>query len=70
MCIYVYCNISQYQSFKIKYYGSILYQRGIYPPEEFERVMKYGCPIMVTTDKKLKEYIRNVLEQISGIIYY
>lgn len=48
-------------------YISILFQRGIYPPEEFERVQKYGCPLMVTTDKALKGYIKNVLAQLSGI---
>lgn len=48
-------------------YYSILFQRGIYPPEEFERVTKYGAPLMITTDKGLKEYIKNVLGQISGM---
>ena len=30
--------------------NSILYQRGIYPPESFTRVQKYGLPMQVTSD--------------------
>ena len=54
----------------VKYCCSILYQRGIYPPEEFERVQNYGCPLMITTDKALKAYIKNVMHQLSGILCF
>ena len=33
--------------------NSILYQRGIYPPESFQRVSKYGLTMLVTSDEKL-----------------
>lgn len=36
---------------------SILYQRGIYPPEEFKRVAKYGLSMMVTSDEGLKSRV-------------
>jgi mitotic spindle assembly checkpoint protein MAD2 len=46
--------------------NSILYQRGIYPPENFTKVNKYGLGLMVTTDDGLKDYLGNVLNQLSG----
>ncbi|OQR95831.1 folate-Biopterin Transporter (FBT) family [Thraustotheca clavata] len=46
--------------------NNILYQRGIYPPESFTRVSKYGLGMVVTADEKLKAYLKNVLEQLSG----
>lgn len=45
---------------------SILYQRGIYPPETFSRVKKYGLSMLVTTDEGLKRYLSQVLAQLSG----
>ena len=45
---------------------SILYQRGIYPPETFERVKKYGLSMLVTADDKLKAYLKDVLAQLSS----
>ncbi|KAL9650820.1 hypothetical protein ABK040_001870 [Willaertia magna] len=46
--------------------NSILYQRGIYPPESFTKVSKYGLPMMVTTDEGLKKYLSKVLSQLSN----
>uniref|UniRef100_A0A7S3NK88 HORMA domain-containing protein n=1 Tax=Aureoumbra lagunensis TaxID=44058 RepID=A0A7S3NK88_9STRA len=46
--------------------NSILYQRGIYPPENFSRVAKYGLGMMVTTDEGLRSYMRDVLSQLNG----
>lgn len=46
--------------------NSILYQRGIYEPETFERVSRYGLPMLVTTDEGLKSYLSHVLTQLSG----
>ena len=45
--------------------NSILYQRGIYPPETFRRVNKYGLTMLVTTDDALNAYLENVLSQLS-----
>lgn len=44
--------------------NSILYQRGIYPPETFKRVAKYGLSMMVTTDEGLVTYLSHVLGQL------
>ncbi|NWU82659.1 MD2L1 protein, partial [Onychorhynchus coronatus] len=46
--------------------NSILYQRGIYPPETFSRVQKYGLTLLVTTDPELTNYLNNVTEQMKG----
>lgn len=46
--------------------NSILYQRGIYPPETFTRVQKYGLTLLITTDPDLKNYLNNVVEQMKG----
>jgi mitotic spindle assembly checkpoint protein MAD2 len=44
--------------------NSILYQRGIYPPEEFRRVAKYGLSMMVASDDGLQKYLQNILVQL------
>ncbi len=45
--------------------NNILFQRGVYPPEEFERKQKYGLGVMVTTESKLREYLVGALEQVN-----
>eukprot|EP01134_Creolimax_fragrantissima_P007594 CFRG7594T1 len=44
--------------------NSILYQRGIYPPEQFATVKKYGLSILVTSDPSLKQYIEQILRHM------
>ncbi|CCF60177.1 hypothetical protein KAFR_0J01100 [Kazachstania africana CBS 2517] len=44
--------------------NSILYQRGIYPPEDFSRVKKYDLTLLKTHDDELKDYIRRILIQV------
>jgi len=46
--------------------NSILYQRGIYPPETFTRVQKYGLTILVTTEHELQNYLTNILADVKG----
>eukprot|EP01112_Ceratiomyxa_fruticulosa_P002356 TRINITY_DN12487_c0_g2_i1.p1 TRINITY_DN12487_c0_g2~~TRINITY_DN12487_c0_g2_i1.p1 ORF type:complete len:167 (-),score=32.08 TRINITY_DN12487_c0_g2_i1:236-736(-) len=48
--------------------NSILYQRGIYPPESFSKVNKYGLSMLVTNDEGLKSYLKNVLLQLNDWI--
>ena len=43
---------------------SILYQRGIYPPESFTRKQEYGLTLLVSTDPKVQEFLNSVLDQI------
>jgi len=49
--------------------NSILYQRGIYPPETFKPVKKYGMSLFITTNDQLKTYLANILQQINGLYY-
>ncbi|XP_053558878.1 mitotic spindle assembly checkpoint protein MAD2A-like [Bombina bombina] len=49
--------------------NSILYQHGIYPPETFTRVQKYGLTLLVTTDPELKNCLNNVVEQLKDWLY-
>jgi len=46
--------------------NSILYQRGIYAPETFERQSKYGLGLMVTKDDKLQEYLKQIMAQLDS----
>ncbi|CAK7308161.1 Mitotic spindle assembly checkpoint protein MAD2A [Vulpes lagopus] len=58
--------VAEFFSFGI---NSILYQRGIYPPETFTRVQKYGLTLLVTTDPELIKYLNNVVEQLKDWLY-
>ena len=40
----------------------ILYQREVYGDAEFEKIEKYGRPLFMTTNKKLREYLNGVLK--------
>lgn len=44
--------------------NSILYQRGIYPPETFEPVENFGLFVLMSTDEKIKGFLDTVLRQI------
>ncbi len=44
--------------------NSILYQRGVYPPEMFFRVNKYGLTLLVSNDPSLTKYITKILEHV------
>jgi len=46
--------------------NSILFQRGIYEPESFTKVQKYGLGMQVTTDAGLAAYLKNVLVQMEN----
>ena len=45
---------------------SILYNRGVYPEETFERVKKYGLPLLLSQDEGVKTFISNLHKQLSG----
>lgn len=46
--------------------SSILYQRGVYPPENFEPKKQYGLTVMAVKDTDLSKYLSTVLGQFSG----
>ncbi|KAI9598349.1 putative mitotic spindle checkpoint-related protein [Syncephalis fuscata] len=45
---------------------SILFQRGLYPPEDFKMSKKYGLNMMISTDDSLKNYLKEVLTQLEA----
>ena len=44
--------------------NSILYQRGIYPPETFEPTENFGIFVLMSTDERIKGFLDTVLGQI------
>ncbi|CAN0223074.1 unnamed protein product, partial [Discosporangium mesarthrocarpum] len=46
--------------------NSILYQRGIYPAENFIRESKWGLTVLTTNDETLKKYLNTVVQQMEG----
>ncbi|KYO47423.1 mitotic spindle assembly checkpoint protein MAD2A [Alligator mississippiensis] len=49
--------------------NSILYQRGIYPPETFTRAQQYGLTLLVTSDPELQRYLGSVVDQLKDWLY-
>ncbi|GAA5934926.1 hypothetical protein JCM3775_001683 [Rhodotorula graminis] len=48
--------------------NSILYQRGVYPPEDFKQVKKYGLTLFTSADEALERYIQNLMKQVQNWI--
>lgn len=44
--------------------NSILYQRGIYPSEDFQVVRKWDLNMLVTVDSNVKAYIKKIMSQL------
>ncbi|CCG22543.1 Mad2 protein [Candida orthopsilosis Co 90-125] len=58
--------VSDYFEFAI---NSILFQRGIYPAEDFITVRKYDLPMVINNDDDVKNYISNIMQQLKKWIY-
>ncbi|KAI0376868.1 DNA-binding protein [Hypomontagnella monticulosa] len=43
---------------------TILFQRGVYPAEDFAPVKKYGLNMLVSTDDQVKAYIKKIMSQL------
>ncbi|KAG9255519.1 DNA-binding protein [Emericellopsis atlantica] len=43
---------------------TILFQRGVYPAEDFSAVKKYGLNMLVSSDDQVKAYIRKIMSQL------
>lgn len=48
---------------------NILFQRGIYPAEDFTVVKKYDLPMLVSSDEDVKEYVKKIMDQVKKWIY-
>jgi len=57
--------IKDFMDFSI---NMILYQREVYHDEEFEKVEKYGRPLFMTTNDKLRKYLDGVLGGLKNSI--
>ncbi|KAF2198822.1 mitotic spindle checkpoint component mad2 [Delitschia confertaspora ATCC 74209] len=49
--------------------NTILFQRGVYPAEDFTAVKKYGLTMMVTADDQVKAYIKKIMSQLKDWMY-
>ncbi|KAK6204917.1 DNA-binding protein [Scheffersomyces amazonensis] len=49
--------------------NSILFQRGIYPLEDFTTVRKYNLSLLVSNDPDVKKYINDIMIQIKKWVY-
>ncbi|KAG8754602.1 Mitotic spindle checkpoint component mad2 [Serendipita sp. 396] len=45
--------------------NTILYQRGVYPADDFHMVKKYGQTVMLTEDAALVNYLDKILTQVN-----
>ncbi|PHH62078.1 hypothetical protein CDD81_7571 [Ophiocordyceps australis] len=43
---------------------NILFQRGVYPAEDFTAVKKYGLNMLVSADDQVKAYIKKIMSQL------
>ena len=43
---------------------SILFQRGVYPAEDFTAVKKYGLNMLVSADDQVKAYVKKIMSQL------
>ena len=46
--------------------NSILFQRGIYPQEDFETQKKYGLAMLVNKDPKIRDYLKKIVTQVEN----
>jgi len=44
--------------------NTILFQRGVYPSDDFHMVKKYGQTVLVTQDLALENYLNKILSQV------
>lgn len=44
---------------------TILFQRGVYPAEDFTTVKKYGLNMLVSSDDQVKAYIKRIMSQLN-----
>lgn len=46
---------------------SILYQRGLYPIDDFKMTTRYGMKVLISTNPELTAYIDKIIQQLQGI---
>ena len=71
ICIHLYISMYMYHVFDSHLFflcRSIIYQRGIYPSDQFGKVKKYGLTLLMAQDENVKKFITGVTTQLSGIL--
>lgn len=58
--------VADYFEFAI---NTILFQRGIYPTEDFITVRKYGLPMVINDDNDVKQYLARIMHQLKRWVY-
>jgi mitotic spindle assembly checkpoint protein MAD2 len=53
--------VSDFLSYGIQ---SILYQRDVYPSDDFKMVKKFNTQVLTTIDEGLKEYLERAMQQV------
>ena len=50
----------------------ILFQRGVYPPDDFQMVKKYGQTVLITQDAALEAYLDKFVSTrlVSTFVFY
>ncbi|KAL2756072.1 hypothetical protein ACRALDRAFT_2104870 [Sodiomyces alcalophilus JCM 7366] len=49
---------------------TILFQRGVYPAEDFTAVKKYGLNMLVSADDQVRAYIKKIMSQLDRWMKY
>lgn len=49
--------------------NSVLFQRGLYPPETFKAEQQYGITLLISEDPQIKSFLNNLLTQSEGKIF-
>ncbi|KAI8641342.1 DNA-binding protein [Parasitella parasitica] len=44
--------------------NSILYQRGLYPSEDFEMIERFGMKVLISVNPELSKYINTIVQQL------
>ncbi|CAH0626870.1 unnamed protein product [Chrysodeixis includens] len=52
--------LCEYLKFAI---NSVLFQRGLYPPESFKAEQQYGITLLISEDPQIKDFLTNLLTQ-------
>ncbi|CAO3586049.1 unnamed protein product [Absidia cylindrospora] len=45
---------------------SILYQRGVYPPEDFKQTKQFGVSILMSINPELNAYLNEIIQQLKA----
>ena len=68
--MYIYICSYLFDASPIVVYCSIIYQRGLYPSDQFGKVKKYGLTLLMAQDENVKKFITGVTTQLSGTWSY